>query len=210
MKPEYELLINRYPALSPCMPAIEAAHELLSNCYWAGGKLLLCGNGGSCADCEHIAGELMKGFLSKRPLTKEDRMAIQEASPEISEETLSRLQKGLPAIPLTSFSALNTAFSNDVDPDLVFAQSVFALGREGDVLLCLSTSGNSRNTVRAAEIARGLGLSVIAMTGAGGGALASLADACIAVPETETYRVQELHLPVYHALCAALEDEFFG
>lgn len=203
-------LIERYPSLKVCKGDIEKAISLLTDCYERGGKLLLCGNGGSCADCEHIAGELMKGFMNKRPLSSEQKSKMQGRCDSISSDTLEKLQSALPAIPITSFSALNTAFSNDVEPNLIYAQSVLALGKGGDVLLAISTSGNSKNVVEAARVAKGLGLGVIAFTGVGGGMLARLADVTIRVPESETYKVQELHLPVYHYICAAIEKHFFG
>ena len=171
---------------------------------------MLCGNGGSCADCDHISGELMKGFLKKRPLCEQKKRAMRENYSEIDESMLESLQDALPAISLPSMTALNSAFCNDVDPSLIYAQGVFSLGREGDVLIAISTSGNSENVLRAAEVARGLGMTVISLTGEGGGAIAEVADIAIKVPERETYRVQELHLPVYHAICAEIEQHFFG
>ena len=152
----------------------------------------------------------MKGFMNKRPLSSEQKSKMQGRCDSISSDTLEKLQSALPAIPITSFSALNTAFSNDVEPNLIYAQSVLALGKSGDVLLAISTSGNSKNVVEAARVAKGLGLGVIALTGVGGGMLAGLADVTIRVPESETYKVQELHLPVYHYICAAIEKHFFG
>ena len=204
-----ELLIERYPALAVCESEIKRAIEAIIACYEKGGKLLLCGNGGSCADCDHIVGELCKGFLNMRTLTEDQRARMKKNAPTLSEETLDRLQQGLPAISLSSFSALNTAFSNDVAPELIYAQGVLALGRPDDCLLAISTSGNSKNVLEASRVARGLGLTVIALTGEGGGRLADLANICIRVPARETYQVQELHLPVYHALCASLEKHFF-
>jgi len=202
-------LLSRYSALAACESDLLAARELLLRCYTAGSKLLLCGNGGSCADCDHIVGELMKGFLKKRPLSAEQKAAMQARCPQLTEDTLSRLQAGLPAISLPAITALSTAFCNDADPALVYAQSLLALAAPGDVLLAISTSGNAANVRHAAQTARGLGLLVIALTGASGGALRELADVCIRVPETETFKVQELHLPVYHWLCAAVESHFF-
>lgn len=202
-------LLTRYPSLSVCAESLTAAAVSMINCYCHGGKLLLCGNGGSCADCEHISGELMKGFLKKRPLSAEQKAAMRTACPTLEGELLDRLQGGLPAVALPSLSSLNTAFANDVDPALMYAQSVLALGKPGDILLAISTSGNAANVVAAAKVAKGLGLTVIALTGAGGGRLAQLADIAVCVPETETYKVQELHLPVYHYLCASVETAFF-
>ena len=203
-------LIERYPVLHTCKSEIDCAKQMLIDCYESGGKLLLCGNGGSAADCDHIVGELMKGFMSKRPLSSTQREKMSERCEDLRDETLSKLQNALPAISLTSFNSLNTAFSNDVDADLVFAQSVFGLGKTNDVLIAISTSGNSKNVLEAARVARSIGLKVIALTGRDGGALARIADVTIRVPEDETYRIQELHLPVYHYLCAEIEKHFFG
>ena len=203
-------LIKRYPALSECEADINTARDLLISCFAGGGKLMLAGNGGSCADCEHIAGELMKGFLLKRPLDGKTRAAMKDRFPAVEDAILDRLQGGLPAIPLTSFTALNTAFANDADAELVYAQSVLALGKENDVLLAISTSGNSKNVVAAAKVARAIGVKVIALTGCGGGMLRKIADASICVPEAETYKIQELHLPIYHHLAAEIERHFFG
>ena len=201
-------LIERYPALAVCEDSIGAALRLLCDGFRAGGKLLLCGNGGSCADCEHIAGELGKAFLKKRPLTDARVKEMTERFPAVA-PLLPLLEDALPAIPLPSLGALSTAYANDRNPELVFAQAVMSLGREGDMLLAISTSGNARNAVAAAKVARALGMRVLALTGAGGGALAGIADVTIAVPERETFKVQELHLPVYHYLCAAIEAELF-
>lgn len=196
-------LIQRYPALQLCEPDIARVFELLVNRFQAGGRLLVCGNGGSAADAEHIAGELLKGFISKRPLTAADRERL-------GEETAQKLQRALPVIPLTGFLSLRTAYSNDCDPVWDYAQLTYALGRSGDMLLAISTSGNAHNVLAAADVARKTGLSVIGLTGCSGGELAAVADICIRVPEQETYKVQELHLPVYHTLCMMLEDHFFG
>ena len=204
-----ELLMQRYPVLSVCRVDIEAACENLISCYEQEGKLLLCGNGGSCADSDHIAGELLKGFLKKRPLSAEQIASMQASCPTLSPHLLEKLQGGLPAIPLTAMAAMFTAFCNDVDPELVYAQQVLALGKPGDVLIGISTSGNAKNVAAAAKVAKGLGATVIGLTGRDGGVLKELADICICVPETETYKVQELHLPAYHCLCAAVEEHFF-
>ena len=203
-------LLERYPSLHTCRGEILAAKEALIACYEAGNKVLLCGNGGSCADCDHIVGELMKGFLLKRPLADSVKEDMKRACPALSEETLSSLQGALPAISLSSYTALNTAFSNDVDPDLIYAQGILGLGRRGDILIALSTSGNSKNVLEAARVAKALGLTVISLTGKDGGALRHVSDICIIAPEEETYKIQELHLPIYHTLCAAVEAHFFG
>ncbi len=205
-----ELLTQRYPALAVCEDALRAACEAVIACYTAGGKLLMCGNGGSCADSDHIAGELLKGFLKMRPLSDEQIAGMQEKCPALDTETAKKLQGGLPAIPLTAMAALFTAFCNDVDPALVYAQQVLAMGKPGDVFIGISTSGNATNVAAAAKVAKAQGLTVIGLTGEKGGALRELADICIRVPETETYKVQELHLPVYHCLCATVEEHFFA
>jgi len=202
-------LTERYPALDICKGEIKSACEAIIECYRRGGKLLLCGNGGSASDCEHIVGELMKGFLRCRPLSGEAKAEMKKACPELDDRLLSSLQAGLPAISLPHVSALNSAFCNDVEPEYIYAQSTLALGKKGDVLIAMSTSGNAKNVLAAARVARGLGITVIALTGRCGGLLRSAADIAICVPEDETYKIQELHLPVYHAICAAVEAEFF-
>ena len=202
-------LLNRYPQLTVCTDELKKVAAALVDCYQNGGKLLLCGNGGSCADCDHIVGELMKGFLKKRPLSSVQKDEMMHNSPLLDDVLLNKLQGGLPAIALPSVTALNSAFCNDVDPELIYAQAVLALGNKNDVLIAISTSGNSKNVVAAAKVAKGLGITVVALTGNKGGMLKDCSDILIAVPETETYKVQELHLPVYHYLCAAVENEFF-
>lgn len=204
-----EELFDRFPALESCRVDVDAAFGLLRDCLAGGGKVLACGNGGSAADAEHIVGELMKGFRKRRPLGEDAMRRFAESCPGDAEYLGAHLQAALPAVSLAGQPALATAFANDVAPDLVFAQQVLGFGRPGDVLLALSTSGGSRNVVLAAETARAFGMRTVAMTGQGGGRLAEVCDAAIRVPERETYRVQELHLPVYHALCAMLEEAFF-
>ena len=203
------LCIERYPALEACREDMQKAIDCLISCYERGGKLLICGNGGSCADAEHIVGELMKGFLKKRPIPSDKRREMIAKMPQAA-DLLDDLQEGLPAISLTSFAALNSAFCNDVEPSMMYAQNVLALAKPGDILLGLSTSGNSKNVVNAALIAKSLGITVITMTGESGGKLREISDICIRVPAVETYQVQELHLPVYHTLCAAVEEHFFA
>ena len=205
----YNELLRRYPALEYCKEEIKKAAEVIIDCYERGGKVMLCGNGGSCADCEHIVGELMKGFLKLRPVSDDQKAQMTENCPTIDKEMLGKLQCGLPAISLPHVSALNSAFCNDVDPALIYAQSLFALGKKGDVLIGLSTSGNAKNVNAAAEVAKALGITVIGMTGAKGGKLYENSDICIRVPENETFKIQELHLPVYHYLCAEVEEHFF-
>ncbi len=202
-------LFDRYPALEICRADIFAAAETICAAYRAGGKLLLCGNGGSAADAEHIVGELMKGFLKRRPLPQTLREKIKTAFPQDADYLYENLQSALPAVSLVNSVALGTAFANDQAADLVFAQQVLGLGREGDVLLAISTSGNSKNVLYAAKVARVQGLKTVALTGRSGGKLKPVADITIAVPEDETYRIQELHLPIYHAICIAAEEEFF-
>lgn len=204
-----DLCIQRYPELEVCREDMQKTIDRLISCYENNGKLLICGNGGSCADAEHIVGELMKGFLKKRPIPSDKRQEMIANEPQVA-DLLDNLQEGLSAIPLTSFAALNSAFCNDVEPSMIYAQNVLALAKPGDVLLGLSTSGNSKNVVNAALVARSLGITVITMTGENGGKLRDISDICIRVPAVETYQVQELHLPVYHTLCAAVEQHFYS
>ena len=201
MSSHLETLIERYPALKECQPDIQIAFDLLTATFKKDGKLLLCGNGGSAADSEHWAGEMLKGFAHSRPLSS----GMREGLPV---ELATCLQWAFPVIPLTGFPSFATAFSNDVNPEYVFAQLVLALGRSGDVLATLSTSGNSANVCRAAEVARAKSLPVLALTGATGGKLKELADVCICVPATQTPHVQEFHLPIYHCLSLMLEEAF--
>lgn len=202
-------LIKRYPSLIEIKDDIIKATNAIIDCYEKGGKVLLCGNGGSCADCEHIVGELMKGFLKLRPISEEKRAEMKANSPLADDEILSKLQGGLPAISLPSMTALNSAFCNDVDPELIYAQPLMALGNKGDILIAISTSGNSKNVFGAVKVAKALGVTVIGLTGNTGGKLKSNADICICAPETETFKIQELHLPIYHYICAEVEAHFF-
>lgn len=214
MKNETELIVNQllknYPNLESCRGNIIQAFHLLKQCYLKGNKVLVCGNGGSAADAEHIVGELMKGFLLKRELTEADQEKLRSAFPEEYQYLCNNLQRALPAISLVSQSALATAFINDVAPDMLFAQQVYGYGRPGDVFIGLSTSGNSKNVVNAVKIAKSFGIQTIGLTGENGGQLKSLSDVTITVPASETFKIQEYHLPVYHALCAMIEREFFG
>ncbi|MDR1711319.1 MAG: SIS domain-containing protein [Propionibacteriaceae bacterium] len=211
MKPQasqvFETLFNRHPALEDCRGDILAAAEVLLDSWSAGGKLLICGNGGSAADSVHIVGELLKAFAIPRPLPADAAQAIRTRAGDYAAD---RLQGALPALSLAAELGLTTAFANDVAPDLVFAQQVYGLGRTGDALLAISTSGNSANVMHAVQVADALGIRTIGLTGALGGKLATVANVVIRVPETEVYKIQELHLPVYHALCLAAEQEFFG
>ena len=182
----------------------------METCYENGGKLLIAGNGGSAADSDHIVGELMKGFVKRRPVSAEFAEALKQADPERGEELAKKLQGGLPAIALTNHTALSSAFANDVDGMLSYAQQVNGYGKAGDVFLGISTSGNSENVMYAAVTAKAKGLKVVGLTGKTGGKLAKLADVAIIVPEQETYKIQELHLPIYHVLCLMLEDKFYA
>lgn len=203
-------LIERYPALAVCCAEIEAAAAALIRTFAGGKKLLVCGNGGSAADASHIVGELMKGFLKPRHLSAAMRKKLQTAFPETADYLCDHLQGTLPAISLVEAVALNTAFANDQAPDLAMAQQVLGLGQAGDALLGISTSGNSANVLYATQVARVQGLTAIALTGESGGKLKDLADITIRVPSKETFKIQEYHLPIYHALCIAAEEEFFG
>lgn len=205
-----DLLIDRYPILESIKQDIADAYFVMEECYEHDGKLLIAGNGGSAADSEHIAGELMKRFKSPRPVTSEMAEKLKAIDPVRGEELSKNLERGLMAIPLVAHEALSTAYINDVDGLGVFAQQLYGFGRPGDVFLGISTSGNSKNVMSATVVARALGIKVIGLTGTEGGELASIADVAVKVPETETYRIQELHLPVYHCWCLMLEDRFFG
>ncbi len=205
----FERLFERHPVLNCCREQVINAYAMLKGCYEKGGKVLLVGNGGSCADCEHIAGELMKGFWLKRPLDEEKRAAIMALTEDILPGTADLLQQGLPAIVLTGHNALSTAVQNDLDPNLAPAQQVVAYAKPGDVLIGISTSGNARNVALAVSVAKALGLGTIALTGEKGGRLRGIADLSVCVPATSPADVQELHLPVYHALCAMIESTFF-
>ena len=203
-------LLTRYPCLEACKEEIVAARDALIACYEADGKVMICGNGGSCADADHIVGELMKGFLSLRPLSEEKKREMKANTDLVDDELLAKLQGGLPAYSLPSMTALNMAFCNDVDPELIYAQPIMAMGRKNDVLIAISTSGNSKNVFGAVKVAKALGVTVIGLTGGKGGMLKEHADIAVVVPESETFKIQELHLPVYHYLCAAVEQHFFG
>jgi D-sedoheptulose 7-phosphate isomerase len=204
----FEELFARYPALEACRADVGAAFGILADAYRAGGKVLCCGNGGSASDCEHIVGELLKKFKRHRdiPAGLKGRLAATGPDGALLAE---RLEGSLPAISLVSQSGILTAFANDVGWDEAFAQQLLGLARPGDVLIALSTSGNSRNCVLAATLARELGVRTVALVGEAGGRLGGLCDVAIRVPARETYQVQEFHLPVYHALCAMLEEELF-
>ena len=204
-----EELIFSYPGLDVCASDIRAAFDVLRDCYRSGGKVLTCGNGGSASDAEHIVGELMKGYLLKRRVPQEIRAKLVSAHPEDGDYLADHLQGGLPAISLVSQTSLVSAIANDTAADMVYAQQVYTYGREGDVLIGISTSGNATNVVRALQVAHALGLRTVGLTGRTGGKLKPLCDVCIRVPANDTTLIQERHLPIFHVLCAMLEEEFF-
>ena len=203
-------LIWRYPSLESIKQSIIDAYLLMEECYAHDGKMLIAGNGGSAADAEHIAGELMKRFRTPRPVPQEFAEKLIAVDPIRGAELAKNLEQGLMAIPLVAHEAMTTAYMNDVDALGVFAQQLYGYGRYGDVFLGISTSGNSKNVLAATVVARALGIKVIGLTGATGGELARVADVTVRVPETETYKIQELHLPVYHCWCMMLEKRFFA
>ncbi|MFA9464610.1 MAG: SIS domain-containing protein [Velocimicrobium sp.] len=204
------LLISRYPQLECVKKEIIEAYLIMEECYEHDGKLLIAGNGGSAADSEHIAGELMKKFKISRTVSEEFAIKLKETDSIRGEILAKNLECSLMAIPLVAHEALTTAYMNDVDGFGVFAQQLFGFGRKGDVFFGISTSGNSKNVILATVVARTIGIKVIGLTGIEGGELAQVADVAIKVPEVETYMIQELHLPIYHCLCLMLEDRFFG
>ena len=206
---QLELLVERYPQLAVCKGDIAAAYEVIEKCYANDGKLLIAGNGGSAADAEHIVGELMKGFKKPRKLPKKYVDKLISTNPELGNTLAENLQGALPAIALDGHPALSTAYQNDCEPLLCFAQQVNGYGHVGDAFIGISTSGNSKNVLYAAVTAKAKGLKVIGLTGQKDSKLSEMADVCIKVPETETYMVQELHLPVYHALCLMVEEHNF-
>lgn len=193
-------LFERYSKLNICKNDIENALALMIDTYKKGGKILVCGNGGSSADADHIVGELMKGFLKERKVTDE----------RIPQELREKLQGALPAISLSAHTSLMTATINDNDADMIFAQQVYGYAKEKDLLIAISTSGNSKNVVNAVKVAKALGTKTLALTGETGEMLKEMADVTICAPSTETYKIQEYHLPIYHYLCAKVEEEFFG
>jgi len=204
------LLVERYPEMESVSKEIAEAYLILEQSYSNGGKLLIAGNGGSAADAEHIVGELMKGFkLPRKPQADFAEKLVRE-NKELGNVLAENLQGALPAIALDGHPALSTAYMNDCEPLLCFAQQVNGYGKEGDVFLGISTSGNSKNVLYAATTAHAKGMKVIGLTGAKSSKLEQMSDVCIKVPQTETYMIQELHLPVYHCLCLILEDRFFG
>ncbi|MDD3346467.1 SIS domain-containing protein [Oscillibacter sp.] len=203
-------LAVRYPALAVCEPSVMAAAEALLRCFSGGGQLLVCGNGGSASDSEHIVGELMKTFMLDRPLDETMCEKLRMAYPDHAENMIANLQRAVPAISLVSETALMTAYTNDNSAEMAFAQQVLSYGRPGDILLAITTSGNSANVLNAARIARVIGVEVLGLTGESGGRLKALSDQCICAPSAVTYQIQEYHLPIYHCLCACVENELFG
>ena len=195
-----ENIFERYSELNCCKKDIDKALSFIIDTYKKGGKVLVCGNGGSASDCEHIVGELMKGFLSERQINDE----------RLSTEMTENLQGALPAISLCSQTALLTAFNNDLNSDYVFAQQVYGYGKENDLLIAITTSGNSQNVINAVKLANCIGVKSIALTGSDGGQIKNIATVSVCVPATETYKIQEYHLPIYHYLCAKVEKEFFN
>ena len=202
----HELTV-RYPVLAPFAKDVESVYEILQTCFEKGNTLYICGNGGSAADSEHIAGELLKSFKKCRPLPEKLTKALAEY--EDGDALIAGLEGGLPVVSLCGHFAFSTAYLNDKDPAFIFAQQVNAYGEKGDVLLTLSTSGNSKNCVYAAMVAKAVEMGTVALVGGNGGKLKTLADVTVVAPEKETYKVQEYHLPIYHCLCAMLEEEFF-
>ncbi len=202
-------LVKRYPPLDAVAPSILGVIEAMVRSYKNGGKLLTCGNGGSASDAEHIVGELLKGFRSHRRIKADFRSAFEKLFPADAELFCQNLQTPLPAFALTSHLALTTAYGNDVNPQFAFAQQVLGMGKKGDVLLGISTSGNSNNVIYAVKVAKVLGITTVALTGRTGGKLAGLCDHAIKAPADKVYLIQEYHLPIYHALCFAMEEEFF-
>lgn len=205
-----DLLIERYPVLADIKDALIDAYLLMEECYLGGGKLLIAGNGGSASDSEHIAGELMKSFKLKRQIPDDLKEKLIEIDPVRGVQLAKNLQQPLTAIPLVAHEALSTAYINDVDGYGVFAQQMLGFGKPGDVFLAISTSGNSKNVMNATVVARALGVKIIGLTGEKGGELSEVADITVKAPSSETYMIQEYHLPIYHCWCLMLEDKFFG
>lgn len=207
---QIDVLIERYPQIDKCKKEIEKAYLIFEESYAKGNKLLVAGNGGSAADSEHIVGELMKGFENPRNLSSEYKEKLMSVNDELGKVLGESLQMALPTIALDGHVALTTAYMNDCEPLLCFAQQVNGYGKEGDVFLGISTSGNSKNILYAAVVAKAKGMKVVALTGAKDSKLSQIADVTIKAPETRTYRIQEYHLPIYHCLCLMLEERFFG
>ena len=203
-------LYERFPSLVSCKDSIENILKMMLDTYYAGGKILLCGNGGSCADCDHIVGELMKSFMLERKPSDEFISKLSEQFGDEAKDVAMSLQNGIPAISLPAHSAVVTAYLNDVKPEYLYAQLTYGYAKKDDLLIGLSTSGNSKNVVNAVKVAKAMGIKTAAITGEKESKLSALCDDCVRVPETETYKVQELTLPVYHHLCAMIEKILFG
>lgn len=204
-----EKLYKRHPSLISCKKDIASAIDMIKECYKKGNKVITCGNGGSAADAEHIVGELMKGSCKMRKVSSKFREKVSKTYPKEAKRICDNLQTPLPAISLTSHISFTTAFNNDMNPEFTFAQQLFGLGKEGDVLIAISTSGQAKNVINTCKLAKVLGIKTIAMTGKDGGALKNICDVTIRVPEKETFLIQEYHLPIYHTICSAVEDVFF-
>lgn len=202
-------LIIRYPVLAGCRKSISDAFEMLSACLKDGKKLVLCGNGGSCADCDHMAGELLKGFCKSRPLQETEKEILRQMDSERGGMLADKLQKGLAVVNLCANTAAMTAVANDIDAELIFAQQLMGLGSEGDVLVCICPKGRAENIWNAIAAARLRKMKVLGLTAQDGGTIGALCDVLVAAPEKEVYRTQELHLPIYHTLCLMLEEAFF-
>jgi D-sedoheptulose 7-phosphate isomerase len=203
-------LVARYPTLSACLPDVASGLELLADTFRSGGKLLVCGNGGSAADSEHLVAELMKGFVKPRRIDAAARLDLEQFAPDLGGAIAAKLQGALPAIALTSQLSLTSAIANDTGAEMIFAQQIYGLGRPGDALLAISTSGNSANVVTAAIVAKARGLKTLALTGNAGGRLKEFADVCVRAPAESVADIQELHLPIYHAWAVDLEERFFA
>ena len=204
-----ELAVS-YPPLAPLRESVAAAAQLICECHLGGHKVLLCGNGGSASDSEHIVGELMKGFVLPRRVSPRDALHLEEAFGQAGGELAGHLQRGIAAVALTGHAALSTAIQNDTAAEVVFAQQVYVLGRPGDLLIGLSTSGNSRNVVNALQVARAFGLKTIGLTGSRPAHMDALCDVILKAPASETFKIQEYHLPIYHVLCLMVEEQLFG
>jgi D-sedoheptulose 7-phosphate isomerase len=209
MNIEIEKLLKRHPTLISCKKDIESAIGMIKTCYQKGNKVITCGNGGSAADAEHIVGELMKGSRKKRKVSPNFRKQASEIYPREAEKICDNLQMPLPAVSLTSHISFTTAFNNDMNSEFTFAQQLFGLGKKADVLMALSTSGKAKNVINACKLAKILGIKTIGLTGKDGGELKNICDVVIRAPEEETLLIQECHLPIYHAICSAIEDVFF-
>lgn len=209
MKKEILTLIERFPQCKGNAEEIQNAFFMLRDCYENGGKVLIAGNGGSACDAEHIVGELMKGFLKDRKLPEAEREKINRVGKSYGNTLAKHLQGALPAISLSSHTGFLTAIGNDTDYGIAYAQGVYGYGKEGDIFWGISTSGNSVNVIKAAIVAKVIGMKVLGMTGESGGALKELCDVCICVPSRITSEIQEMHMPVYHVLCTLLEGHFF-